>query len=155
MSIHHTATRNVVGIRAPEAAAAAAISYRQLDYWARTGLVVPSIHTAAGSGTARLYDEADVVLLYIVRALLDGGISLRRIRQSCLADLDEDDFAERIYRDRPDAYLVVDDVGSRVVDKAVDLAALDRGSTFALLVDLDRVRNIVDARLGRLDETAA
>ena len=58
----------------------AGITYRQLDYWARTGLVVPSIRGAAGSGSQRLYSFKDILVLKIVKRLLDAGISLQNIR---------------------------------------------------------------------------
>ncbi|HEU4540556.1 MAG TPA: MerR family transcriptional regulator [Jiangellaceae bacterium] len=71
-----------VGYRGPTACAAAGITYRQLDYWARTGLVEPSIRPAHGSGTQRLYSFRDVLVLKIVKRLLDTGVSLQQIRQA-------------------------------------------------------------------------
>ena len=68
------------GYRGPIACRAAGITYRQLDYWARTGLVEPSIRTATGSGTARLYSFRDVLVLKVVKRLLDTGVSLQQIR---------------------------------------------------------------------------
>nr|WP_206324188.1 MerR family transcriptional regulator [Streptomyces sp. HNM0574] len=69
-----------VGYRGPTACSAAGITYRQLDYWARTGLVEPSIRPAFGSGSQRLYSFRDVVVLKIVKRLLDTGVSLQNIR---------------------------------------------------------------------------
>jgi DNA-binding transcriptional MerR regulator len=69
-----------VGYRGPAACAATGITYRQLDYWARTGLVEPSVRSACGSGTQRLYSFRDVVVLKIVKRLLDTGVSLQNIR---------------------------------------------------------------------------
>lgn len=69
-----------LGYRGPTACAAAGITYRQLDYWARTGLVEPSVRSAFGSGTQRLYSFRDVVVLKIVKRLLDTGVSLQNIR---------------------------------------------------------------------------
>lgn len=69
-----------VGYRGPAACAAAGITYRQLDYWARTGLVGPGVRPAHGSGTQRLYSSQDVVVLKIVKRLLDAGVSLQSIR---------------------------------------------------------------------------
>ncbi|MCM2577465.1 MerR family transcriptional regulator [Streptomyces sp. MTZ3.1] len=69
-----------LGYRGPTACAAAGITYRQLDYWARTGLVEPSVRSAQGSGTQRLYSFRDVVVLKIVKRLLDTGVSLQNIR---------------------------------------------------------------------------
>jgi DNA-binding transcriptional MerR regulator len=70
----------VVGYRGPVACAAAGITYRQLDYWARTGLVEPSVRPASGSGTQRLYSFQDILVLKVVKRLLDTGVSLQNIR---------------------------------------------------------------------------
>jgi DNA-binding transcriptional MerR regulator len=69
-----------VGYRGPIACTAAGITYRQLDYWARTGLVEPSVRPASGSGSQRLYGFRDILALKIVKRLLDTGISLQQIR---------------------------------------------------------------------------
>lgn len=69
-----------VGYRGPTACAAAGITYRQLDYWARTGLVEATIRPASGSGTQRLYSFRDVLLLKVIKRLLDAGVSLQQIR---------------------------------------------------------------------------
>jgi DNA-binding transcriptional MerR regulator len=71
-----------VGYRGVTACHAAGISYRQLDYWARTGLVVPSVRPAAGSGSQRLYSFRDIVVLKVVKRLLDAGVSLQNIRKA-------------------------------------------------------------------------
>ncbi len=69
-----------VGYRGPTACSAAGITYRQLDYWARTGLVEPSVREASGSGTSRLYSFRDILVLKVVKKLLDAGVSLVNIR---------------------------------------------------------------------------
>jgi DNA-binding transcriptional MerR regulator len=69
-----------VGYRGPTACSAAGITYRQLDYWARTGLVEPTVRGATGSGTQRLYSFRDILLLKVIKRLLDAGISLQQIR---------------------------------------------------------------------------
>src|SRR5690625_368668 len=70
------------GYRGPTACRAAGITYRQLDYWARTGLVEPSIRSATGSGTQRLYSFRDILVLKVVKRLLDTGVSLQQIRSA-------------------------------------------------------------------------
>lgn len=77
-----------VGYRGPIACRAAGITYRQLDYWARTGLVEPSVRTATGSGTQRLYSFRDVLVLKVVKRLLQTGVTLQQIR-SAVAHLRE------------------------------------------------------------------
>ena len=70
------------GFRGPTVIKLVGITYRQLDYWARTGLVTPSVRAADGSGTQRLYGFTDVVELRIIKRLLDAGVSLRQIRDA-------------------------------------------------------------------------
>jgi DNA-binding transcriptional MerR regulator len=70
------------GYRIPDVQKIVGISYRQLDYWARTGLVRPSIRDAGGSGTQRLYSFEDLVVLRTIKKLLDAGVSLQRIRKA-------------------------------------------------------------------------
>lgn len=69
-----------LGYRGPAACKAAGITYRQLDYWARTGLVEPSVRSATGSGSQRLYGFRDILVLKVVKRLLDTGVSLQQIR---------------------------------------------------------------------------
>jgi DNA-binding transcriptional MerR regulator len=84
-----------VGYRGVTACSVAGITYRQLDYWARTGLVVPSVRDASGSGTQRLYSFRDIVVLKVVKRLLDAGVSLQNIRKAIetLRQWGEDDLA--------------------------------------------------------------
>ncbi|HUG75324.1 MAG TPA: MerR family transcriptional regulator [Acidimicrobiia bacterium] len=70
------------GFRAPEVCRLVGISYRQLDYWARTDLLKPSLQEAQGSGTQRQYSFSDVVQLRVVKRLLDAGMSLKKVRQA-------------------------------------------------------------------------
>ncbi|SER51704.1 MerR family transcriptional regulator [Corynebacterium cystitidis] len=85
-----------VGYRVPIACQVAGITYRQLDYWARTDLVKPSIRGAQGSGSQRLYSFKDILVLKIVKRLLDTGISLQNIRLAVdkLRDRGVNDIAE-------------------------------------------------------------
>ena len=73
------------GYRGPVACRAAGNTYRQLDYWARTGLVEPSIRSAKGSGSQRLYSFRDILVLKVVKRLLDTGVSLQQIRTAVSA----------------------------------------------------------------------
>lgn len=71
-----------VGYRGPTVCEIVGITYRQLDYWARTGLVIPSVQRASGSGSQRLYSFDDLVELRVIKRLLDTGVSLRRVREA-------------------------------------------------------------------------
>jgi DNA-binding transcriptional MerR regulator len=77
-----SASEAIIGYRGPTACSAAGITYRQLDYWARTDLVVPTIRSATGSGSQRLYSFKDILVLKVVKRLLDAGVSLQNIRNA-------------------------------------------------------------------------
>ena len=68
------------GFRGPQVCAIVGITYRQLDYWARTDLLRPSISEAKGSGTQRRYSYRDLLELKVIKRLLDAGISLQSAR---------------------------------------------------------------------------
>ena len=77
-----TNEREVAGYRAPQVCKLVGITYRQLDYWARTGLITPSMQQAKGSGSQRIYSFTDVVQLKVIKNLLDAGMSLKKIRSA-------------------------------------------------------------------------
>jgi DNA-binding transcriptional MerR regulator len=87
----HSITDNE-GYRGPQVCSIVGITYRQLDYWARTDLMCPSISEARGSGTQRRYSYRDLVQLKVIKRLLDAGISLRQARRAieCLRSSGED-----------------------------------------------------------------
>jgi DNA-binding transcriptional MerR regulator len=68
------------GFRGPQVCKIVGITYRQLDYWARTGLLRPSLNDAAGSGSKRSYSYQDIVELKVVKQLLDAGVNLQKAR---------------------------------------------------------------------------
>ena len=113
-----------LGYRVPIACQVAGITYRQLDYWARTDLVKPSIRTARGSGSQRLYSFKDVLVLKIVKRLLDTGISLQNIRLAVesLRDRGVNDLAElTLVSDGTTVY------ECRANDEVIDLLAGGQG----------------------------
>jgi len=75
-------SQEIAGYRAPQVCKLVGITYRQLDYWARTDLLVPTLKAATGSGSQRLYTFTDVVQLKVVKRLLDAGMSLKKIRSA-------------------------------------------------------------------------
>src|SRR5579859_5135428 len=80
------------GYRGPQVCSVVGITYRQLDYWARTDLLRPSITEARGSGTQRRYSYSDLLQLKVIKRLLDAGISLQSARRAidCLRSSGED-----------------------------------------------------------------
>lgn len=70
------------GYSGTSAAKIVGITYRQLDYWARTDLVRPTLCDAAGSGSRRSYSYQDLLELRVIKSLLDAGIKLESVRQA-------------------------------------------------------------------------
>ena len=133
-----------VGYRGPTACAAAGITYRQLDYWARTALVEPSVRAAHGSGSQRLYSFRDICVLKVVKRLLDTGISLQQIRTAVLAlrDRGADDLARlTLMSDGVSVYECTS------TDEVVDLLAGGQG---VFGIALGRIWREVDGTLAEL-----
>jgi DNA-binding transcriptional MerR regulator len=118
------------GYRVPDVCRIVGISYRQLDYWTRTGLVRPSVRDARGSGTQRLYSFRDLALLRIINKLLDTGVSLQQVRKAIgtLRALKEPEVGTTIVSDGTRIYAV------ESPEAVVDLLAKGQG-VFALAVD--------------------
>ena len=97
------------------------VTYRQLDYWARTGLVTPSITPAMGSGSKRKYAYLDVLEVKVIKSLLTSGVSLARARQAveCLRN--------SLGADLASSSLVMSDTGSVLAHSDGDLVDLLRG----------------------------
>lgn len=85
-------TDTASGFRGPQVCKLVGITYRQLDYWARTDLAAPTLQPAQGSGTQRLYTFEDIVQLKLIKKLLDTGVSLQKVRDAIryVRDLGED-----------------------------------------------------------------
>jgi DNA-binding transcriptional MerR regulator len=97
------------------------VTYRQLDYWARTDLVTPSITAAQGSGSKRTYAYSDVLEVKVIKSLLTSGVSLSRARQAveCLRN--------SLGADLASSSLVLSDAGSVLARDDGDLVDLLRG----------------------------
>jgi DNA-binding transcriptional MerR regulator len=70
-----------LGFRGKQASEIVGISYRQLDYWARTDLIRPTGADAKGSGSRRVYTYRDLLELRVIKNLLDAGIRLESVRE--------------------------------------------------------------------------
>jgi DNA-binding transcriptional MerR regulator len=118
------------GYRVPDVCRIVGISYRQLDYWTRTGLIRPSVRDARGSGTQRLYSFQDLALLRIIKKLLDTGVSLQQVRKAIgtLRALKAPEVGTTIVSDGTRIYAV------ESPEAVVDLLAKGQG-VFALAVD--------------------
>jgi DNA-binding transcriptional MerR regulator len=118
------------GYRVPEVCKIVGISYRQLDYWARTGLVRPSVKDARGSGTQRLYSFQDLALLRLIKRMLDSGVGLQQIRKAMgtLKELKEPALGTTLVSDGSRIYAVDSP------EAVVDLLGKGQG-VFAIAVD--------------------
>ncbi|HEV2905753.1 MAG TPA: MerR family transcriptional regulator [Actinomycetota bacterium] len=119
------------GYRVPEVQRLVGISYRQLDYWARTGLVRPSVKDADGSGSQRQYSFHDLLQLRIIKKLLDAGVSLQRVRKAV-------DFLKDHLKKSPQGLTLMSD-GTRIYafespDEVFDLLQRGQG-VFGIAVD--------------------
>ena len=144
-----TAHPGNVGYRGPTACSAAGITYRQLDYWARTALVEPSVRPAHGSGSQRLYSFRDILVLKVVKRLLDTGISLQQIRAAV------DHLRDRGTEDLAGLTLMSDGVSvyeCTSPDEVVDLLAGGQG---VFGIALGRIWQEVDGTLAELPSEPA
>jgi len=133
-----------VGYRGPTACSAAGITYRQLDYWARTGLVEPSVRAATGSGSQRLYGFRDILVLKVVKRLLDTGISLQQIR-AAVAHL-----RERGSADLAEVTLMSDGVSVYECTSPDEVVDLLQGGQGVFGIALGRVWQEVEGSLAEL-----
>jgi DNA-binding transcriptional MerR regulator len=130
------------GYRVPEVCAIVGITYRQLDYWARTGLVRPSVKDAKGSGSQRLYSFQDLALLKLIKRMLDSGVNLQQVRKAMktLRGLEEPALG---------ATLVVD--GNRIYSVESPEAVVDlvKGGQAVFAIALDKVWTDLEGSLAK------
>jgi DNA-binding transcriptional MerR regulator len=114
-----------IGYRGPQVCSIVGITYRQLDYWARTGLMLPSISEAKGSGSQRRYSYTDLVQLKVIKRLLDAGVSLHAARKAidCLRSTGDD---------LTTANLVIDDRRSVLAHSGEEIIDLLQGGQTVL-----------------------
>ena len=138
-----------LGYRGPTACSAAGITYRQLDYWARTALVEPSVRAAHGSGSQRLYSFRDILVLKVVKRLLDTGISLQQIRAAVqhLRDRGSADLAQ--------VTLMSDGVSVYECTSADEVVDLLQGGQGVFGIALGRVWREVEGDLAELPAVRA
>ncbi|MDO5741105.1 MAG: MerR family transcriptional regulator [Ornithinimicrobium sp.] len=138
-----------IGFRGPTACGAAGVTYRQLDYWARTGLLQPSVRNPSGSGTQRLYSFRDILVLKIIKRLLDTGVSLQQIRVAVSA------LRERGVQDLAKITLMSD--GASVYECTTDDEVIDlvRGGQGVFGIAVGSVWREVEGQLAELPSERA
>ncbi len=129
------------GFSGTQAAKVVGITYRQLDYWARTDLIRPSLSDASGSGSRRRYSYKDLLELRVIKTLLDAGIKLESVRDVFTY------LREHVTTDIASAHLVIN--GNSVVlaqgEELIDVLAQGQGVLNVL--SLAGVKHEVDAQL--------
>ncbi len=138
-----------MGFRGPVAHRVAGITYRQLDYWARTGLVVPEIRQAGGSGTQRLYSFRDILLLRVVKRFLDVGISLQQIRVAI------EHLRARGVEDLTEITLLSDGFSVYECTTAAELYDLSKGGQGMFLISVSSVWKEIEGTLSELPSERA
>ena len=133
-----------LGFRGPVACKAAGITYRQLDYWARTELVTPEIRGAEGSGTQRLYSFRDILLLKVIKRLIDAGISLQQIRVAV------DHLRQRGVQDLTQVTLMSDGVSVYECTSDMEVVDLLRGGQGMFAIALGGVWRDIEGTLTEL-----
>jgi DNA-binding transcriptional MerR regulator len=137
------------GFSGAKAAEIVGITYRQLDYWARTDLVRPSLEDAKGSGSRRRYRPRDLLELRVIKALLDAGIRLETVREvfSYLRD--------SLGKDVTRANLVIQGSASVLIQTDGELIDLvKKGQGVLNILPLAGVKEEVDARIVELRPSA-
>ena len=137
------------GFSGARAAEIVGITYRQLDYWARTDLVRPSLSDASGSGSRRRYSYTDLLELRDIRSLLDAGLKLENVREIFTY------LRDHLGADVSSANLVIS--GNRSVLIRTDGELIDlvkRGQGVLNILPLGGVRDDMDARIRELHPSA-
>lgn len=130
-----------VGYRGHTACAVVGITYRQLDYWARTELVEPTVRVAHGSGTQRLYSFRDILVLKVVKRLLDTGVSLQNIRVAV------EHLRERGIRDLAQITLISDGASVYECTSADEVVDLVQGGQGVFGIAVGRVWREIEGSL--------
>lgn len=130
------------GFSGRKAAEVVGISYRQLDYWARTDLIRPSLAEARGSGTRRLYSYKDLLELKVIKTLLDAGLKLETVRSVFTY------MREHLDEDITTANLVINGMNSVVVRSGEELIdVVQHGQGVLNILPLGGVKEEVDAQI--------
>ena len=138
-----------IGYRGATALIAAGITYRQLDYWARIDLISPSIQSATGSGSQRLYSFQDILVLKIVKRLLDTGVSLQNIRTAV------EHLRKRGVADLESMTLMSDGVTIYECSSPDEIVDLLQGGQGVFGIAINRVWNEVEGSLATLQGESA
>ena len=138
----------VEGFSGREAADIVGITYRQLDYWARTDLIRPSLADAKGSGSRRRYSYQNLVELKMIKTLLDAGQKLERVREAFqyIRDLGDDLTSAQLVIAGSSVLLVKD-------EDLIDVVNKHKGQGVLNFLAMDGVAQEVDAAVAQLEQS--
>jgi DNA-binding transcriptional MerR regulator len=122
------------------------ITYRQLDYWARTDLLRPSLVEASGSGSRRKYSYRDLLELRVIKTLLDAGIRLESVREVFIY------LRRHVGTDIAAAHIVISGNGVILCDGDELVDVLRKGQGVLNVLPLAGVKDDIDAQLVPLGE---
>ncbi|MFK7919461.1 MAG: MerR family transcriptional regulator [Ilumatobacter sp.] len=131
----------VVGFSGTRAAKVVGITYRQLDYWARTDLIRPSLNDAAGSGSRRRYSYNDLLELKAIKKLLDAGIKLEQVRRVF------ENLREHVGADIAAAHIVIDGGSVTLCDQGQLIDLINTGQSVLNVLSMGGVKNELEADL--------
>lgn len=142
-----------LGYSGTQTATVVGISYRQLDYWARTDLIRPSLSDATGSGSRRRYSYSDLLELKTIKKLLDAGIKLEQVRKVF------EYLREHVATDIASAHIVIDGGSVNLYDGDQLIDVLQRGQGVLNVLSIGGVKDELEADLepirADLEEAAA
>lgn len=130
-----------LGYSGTRAAKVVGITYRQLDYWARTDLIRPSLNDAAGSGSRRRYSYNDLLELKAIKKLLDAGIKLEQVRKVF------EYLREHVSTDIAAAHIVIDGSSVNLYDDGQLIDVLQKGQGVLNVLSMGGVKSELEADL--------
>jgi len=135
-----------LGFSGPAVCRVTGVTYRQLDYWARTELVTPSLVPATGSGSKRSYSYADLLEVKVIKKLLDSGVSLVKARQAVVC------LRTNLGADLGSSNLLIGETGSVLADDNGLIDLLRGGQGVFNIVGMGSVVKELDDALSAINE---
>ncbi len=135
----------VIGFSGTRTAKVVGITYRQLDYWARTDLIRPSLNDAAGSGSRRRYSYNDLLELKAIKKLLDAGIKLEQVRKVF------DNLREHVGADIAAAHIVIDGGSVTLCNQGELIDLINTGQSVLNVLSMGGVKTELEADLAPTD----
>ena len=137
-----------LGFSGTQTAKIVGITYRQLDYWARTDLIRPSLSDASGSGSRRRYSYGDLLELKTIKKLLDAGIKLEQVRTVF------ENLRGHVGVEISAAHIVIDGGSVTLCDESGLIDLINTGQSVLNVLSMGGVRNELEADLAPFQDEA-